>query len=177
MAEQPPNQFQAVSNEDVVHHKSKRRDKKNATDAMHLNLTSMIDVIFLLLIYFVITASFAVGEGVITANLPRGSGPAEEDEPPKRPITIEVTTVGTADARINVIGFNDPPRNFKQLAQFLMVHQKNPNKNRHGHYLPDNPVIIQPDGQVRWQHVVNAFNAAVKAQYTNISFAQVGPSG
>ena len=33
-----------------------------------LNLTAMIDVIFLLLIYFVVTANFTPGEGILTAN-------------------------------------------------------------------------------------------------------------
>ena len=37
----------------------------------------------------------------------------------------------------------------------------------------DAPVVIKPDGAVRWQHVVNAFNSAVTARYRNVSFAQV----
>ena len=44
--------------------------------------------------------------------------------------------------------------------------------NPSGSFKPDNPLIIEPDGRVRWQHVVNAFNAAVKARYTNVAFAQ-----
>ena len=34
-------------------------------------VASYIDVVFLLLIYFVVTASFAQGEGILTANFPR----------------------------------------------------------------------------------------------------------
>ena len=58
---------------------------------MELKMTSMIDVVFLLLIYFVITASFAVGEGVITAQFPVGTGEADPLDPPKNPIKIIVT--------------------------------------------------------------------------------------
>jgi hypothetical protein len=39
-----------------------------------------------------------------------------------------------------------------------------------GIYEPDNPVLIEPAPGVRWQHVVNAFNAAIAAKYTNVSF-------
>ena len=45
---------------------------------------------------------------------------------------------------------------------------------RSGAFKPDNPVVIRAEAEVRWQHVANAFNAAVRARYSNINFAQVG---
>ena len=165
--------IEVLSDEEVGLHK-KKKERKPAK--MHLNLTSMIDVIFLLLIYFVITASFTMGEGVIVANLPRGTGQAPDpDEPPPLKITIQITTLGNRGVgyRVSLLGFHDAPRNFKDLGALLMKYQNNPNKGRHGRYPVDSPVIIQPTAQVRWQHVVNAFNQAVKAQYENINFAQV----
>jgi len=42
-----------------------------------------------------------------------------------------------------------------------------------GVFKPGNRVVIKPGAGVRWQHVANAFNAAVRARYTNINFAQV----
>jgi biopolymer transport protein ExbD len=161
-----------VMDEEVVHHEPKKRPLRDPA-RMTLNLTSMIDVIFQLLIYFVITASFSVGEGVITANLPEiGIGKAAEvEEPPKPKIRVRVSTRGLASYRLEVAGFGDQPASFKDLAAFLLRHQKNPDKGLMGSYPPDTPVLIEPDSTVRWQHVVNAFNAAVKAKYTNISFA------
>jgi len=171
MAEQ---KIEVLTDEQVVRHK--KRDKEMAPAKMTLNLTSMIDVIFLLLIYFVITASFSMGEGVIVANLPRGTGlEPDPDKPPPLKITVALTTLGNQGVgyRINLLGFPDAPHNFKQLATLLIKYQHNPKKGRHGRYPPDSPVIIQPTAAVRWQHVVNAFNATLKAQYENISFAQV----
>jgi len=41
-----------------------------------------------------------------------------------------------------------------------------------GPFSDETPVIIQPSGNVRWQHVVNAFNAALGARFKHIAFAQ-----
>lgn len=162
----------AVSQEEVPHHARREREIKSVN--MQLNLTSMIDVIFQLLIYFVITASFAVGEGVITAKLPEGTGVASAStELPKQPLNILLQSQGGYDVRIGIEGIPQAPANFTQLNELLVQIQYDPSQGRtSGAYKPDNPVIIKPDGRVRWQHVVNAFNAAVKARYSNVSFAQ-----
>ena len=44
----------------------RQRRSRNTRDKISLNLTSCIDVVFLLLIFFLTTANFAEGEGVIT---------------------------------------------------------------------------------------------------------------
>lgn len=166
--------IEVLTDEEVVPHKRKKREVGPAK--MDLNLTSMIDVIFLLLIYFIITASFTMGEGVVVANLPRGTGQAPDpDKPPPLKITVALTTLGNQGVgyRINLLGFPEAPHNFKQLYSLLVKVQSNPSKGRLGRYPVDSPVIIQPTAAVRWQHVVNAFNAAIKAKYENISFAQV----
>lgn len=144
---------------------------------MQLNLTSMIDVIFLLLIYFVISASFTIGEGVLTAKLPAGTGEASNTlEPPKQPLRIilsRATEIG--GCRIHIEGAG-PMDNFADLAEMLVRLQYDPDRGRSGMFKPDNPIQIVPEGKVRWQHVVNSFNATLKARYTNVAFARAGES-
>jgi len=74
----------------TVHHISRRKKQGVAPARMQLNLTSMIDVIFQLLIYFVVTANFMLDEGVLVAKMPQGTGKSDEQqiEPPpeKRPV-------------------------------------------------------------------------------------------
>lgn len=138
----------------------------------------MIDVIFQLLIYFVVTASFMIDEGVLTAKLPQGSGsPVAADELPPEKINIRLTADPADDTlvRIERGSTNNPVRyaSFNALASDLDRLRYDPEVGQAGGiYEPDNPVIIAPQGTVRWQHVVNAFNAAVAAQYTNVSFAE-----
>lgn len=186
MPQDPPDIFDELPAtddllEETVHHVSqrqKRRKQRGVGGAnMNLNLTAMIDVVFQLLIYFVVTSSFAVGEGVITAKLPTGPGnPQTSKKPPERPLTIVVNSAGAIGTsyRVYIQGLAGRPNNFKELAETLIQLQFDPQRGLNGAYKPDNPVIIKPDGTVRWQHVVNAFNAAVKARYSNVAFAQAG---
>lgn len=164
--------FDAQTQEDVVHHVSGRKKRGPKAANMQLNMTSMIDIVFQLLIYFIITASFAQGEGIITAKFPQGTGQAPtEEDPPDRPLRIRITPHGEAGYRLAIDGIS-APTNFKELAGTLINLQYAPDQGREGAYKPDNPVVIKPEGLVRWTHVVNAFNAAVKAKYSNVAFAQ-----
>ncbi len=170
----PETQVKPNSNNDAtVHHESRRSKRSQQPARMQLNLTSMIDVIFQLLIYFVVTASFAAGEGIITAKLPQGTGGApSKAEPPKQPLNIILSSAGTFGYNIGIQNQPAAPRDFEQLATMLEGLQFDPERGRSGAYKPDHPVIIKPAGNVRWQHVVNAFNAAITARYSNVSFAQ-----
>lgn len=161
---------------ETIHHQPRRKKEGLRPVKMTVNLTSMIDVIFQLLIYFIVTAQFTIGEGVLTAKLPQGPGkPRPDTTPPDKPLNIIVQSAG-ADGigyRLSIGGLADP-ESFKQLSHALSQLQYAPERSLNGPYKPDNPVIIKPDGNVRWQHVVNTFNAAIKARYSNIQFAQAG---
>ena len=64
-----------IPDEEVVHHVSTRKKRKKGVggESMQLQMTSMIDVVFLLLIYFVITANFTIDEGTLLATMPGNS--------------------------------------------------------------------------------------------------------
>jgi len=135
---------------------------------------AMMDVCFQLLIFFVLTASFAVGEGVLPADLPVGQGKKSDDtKPPEQPITILVRTLGGQDVAIEIQGRPRPlGKDYNELFRELQALQYDPKTNPSGAYDPEAPVIIKPDGTVPWVHVVNAFNAAVRAKYQNVNFAK-----
>lgn len=161
----------------MSHSHKKSRSRRRSVDpaGMQLNLTSMIDVIFLLLIYFVITATFTPDEGVITTKLPaqEGMSSTKLPEPPKRPLNIVVSTAGKYGYRLHIEGAPQTPADFVQLNRILTELQYAPKRGRTGPFPDDTPVLIKPDGTARWQHVINAFNAAISAQYSNVSFARV----
>ena len=170
-------QQQQGPDEETVHHQSARQKRSAGIQParMQLNLTSMIDVIFQLLIYFVVTATFAANEGVLSADLPEiGSGTADNPEPPKEKLHIDLNSYEQTSVRIRV--FNQRIASFQDLHERLLNVQHYPEEGRTGEFAVDDPIVIRPTGRVRWQHVVNAFNAAVRAQYENISFAASGGS-
>jgi biopolymer transport protein ExbD len=155
-------------NIELVHHRSSRKREVKAAD-MSLNLTAMIDVIFLLLIYFVVTSSFAVGEGVIVARMPEGTGTETPTlAPPKQKLVVRVSSVGDEGYVLTVQGYPTRPATFVELYAILQQMQGTQHKD-------DDPVVIQPDRSVRWQHALNAFNQAVKARYKDVRFGQSTP--
>ncbi len=164
----PATSLSSQTDESVVGHASPRMKRELPQTRMQLNLTSMIDVIFQLLIYFVITANFTMDEGVLTARLPEeGNAPVESTlEPPDPPLFISVASAGLEHYQIRLEGFPEAPNDFVGLGRMLkdlaVTRTFDPEKK---------PIVIKPDAQVRWQHVVNTFNAAVGAEYKKVSFA------
>lgn len=171
-AAQPAAVMQA---DQIVHHRSAGKRRGRPKPNIQPNLSAMIDVIFLLLIYFVTTANFTPDEGVLTAKLPQGTGKTSESmSPPQRPLNIVLSPAGEVECRISIQGYPQAPTDFAELATLLVQLQYDPDRGlRSGAFKPDSPVVIKPEAGVRWQHVANAFNAAVRARYTNINFAQV----
>ena len=166
-----------VPDEQVPHHVSPRKRRRHSNAIGQLNLTSMIDVIFLLLIYFVVTSNFRVNEGVLTATLPQGSGkPQETTKLPPQKIELLLSAGIVDDTQVTIQHGSTTYASFGELRQSLAAQRLDPEAGQlNGLYEADNPIIIQPAANVRWQHVVNAFNACMAAKYTNVSFAK--PTG
>lgn len=168
----PDSPSRGASKKDAVEPLETRARQPKPKKMAELNLTSMLDVIFQLLIFFVLTASFAQGEGILPADLPSGqSTSTSEEKPPEQPIDIVLRSLGGSDVSIQLGNNPTPPADFEELFKMLRSIQNSP-QNPNGAYNPDDPVIIKPDKTVRWADVVNAFNAAIRAKYTNVNFAQ-----
>ncbi|MCE9590284.1 MAG: biopolymer transporter ExbD [Planctomycetes bacterium] len=171
----PPDPFAVPATR--IEETPRKRPKRLERNEITLNLVAMLDMAFNILIFFILTANFAVGEGVLTAKLPAsgsgGTGGAPVAEIPKNPIVINVASAGDSYS-VNIEGSMNSTRDFTELQTQLNQMQSDPSRGFTGPYKPDNPVIIKPDGEVRWQHVVNAFNAAISARYSDISFSRSG---
>ncbi len=126
----------------------------------------MIDVTFLLLIFFVVTTTFKRPEGVFASKLPSDAGTPAATLPIS-PIVVRISQSDAAGRyfQIRIDNFARSPQTFGELAQFLIDVQANPGFDR------QTPVVIFPESEVRWDHVVNCWNAAVRAKCTTITFA------
>lgn len=144
---------------------------------MQLNLTAMIDVVFLLLVYFIVTVNFAADEGVLTGAIPRQTGESQARELPKRPIRLLLTAAGETGCAVRISGQAQVTGDFNAIATLLAESQWAPERGRKGMFKPDHPVLVESAQTVRWQHVVNAFNAAVRAGFSNVSFAPPADPG
>lgn len=140
-----------------------------------LNLTAMIDVVFLLLIYFMVATEFKVGEEVYRLDLPARAGAAQQrdpfqlDEQPLR-IAVDSTGPGRSAYHLSLDGPYPQPASFQALYEFLRKRQIGENAIG-ALFAPDHPIIIEPSRTTRWDHAIEAFNAPARARYTNVRFA------
>ena len=129
-------------------------------------MTPMIDIIFQLLIFFLLTPTFQSHEGYLTTNLPRDQGPNRAPQDILERIKIELLDEGNEGEGVSII-LNDTQSlgdNFKGLRSALEGY-------RAQGLQPTHPILISPTMAVRHKFVVRAFDAAVTARFTSIHFA------
>lgn len=174
----PGSEESSVSPETLAIDRARRHRRRGARKGggINLNLTAMIDVVFLLLIYFMVATEFKVGEEVYRLDLPerqqaqRELDPFDLDEEPLR-IAVASTAFGRQRYRLSIEGPYPQPENFEALNRFLEERQIN-EFTTGGLFEADHPVIIEPTRTTSWAHAMEAFNAAARARYTNIMFAK-----
>lgn len=154
-----------------------RRRKRRGGVTLSLSMTPMIDVVFLLLIYFMVATDFRMGEEVFRMDVPGGEAqrdPFTLDEEPLR-INVVSTGISPEQYRLNLDGPYPQPATFEELYEFLNSRQVNESNTMSGAlFAPAHPILIQPTRRTRWEHAIEAFNAAARAKYTNITFATPG---
>ena len=147
--------------------------RRPAKPSLSLNLTAMIDVTFLLLVYFMVATQFKVGEELYRMDLPdRGPARAPVDpfELDEEPLRIRVASVGYAmgDYRLELVGPYPQPASFADLYDFLRRRQIS-ETTVGGLFAADHPIIIEPTKSTQWQHALETFNAAARARYSNVT--------
>jgi biopolymer transport protein ExbD len=143
--------------------RARGRRRTTAGARLTLNLVPMIDIVFLLLIFFLVGTRFITAEGVLPGRLPRQDG-RQTLPVPVPPIQIRLAATSNDAPEITIAGRTSRPRDFEQLAAVLAQIQREPG------YDDQTPVVLQADEELAWDHVVNAYNAAVRARYRNIIF-------
>lgn len=126
----------------------------------------MVDVVFLLLIFFISTTTFERAEGLLAAQLPKQGSFADSIALPISPIIVhlEQTGPGPTDYSMRIENFVDHPTTFSELSKFLKGVQGNPG------FDDETPVVLKTAFQVKWDHVVGCWNAAVAAGCKHVSF-------
>ncbi|MCG3138413.1 MAG: hypothetical protein HJJLKODD_02277 [Phycisphaerae bacterium] len=161
--------------DETVHYEAPRKKRAKEEASMSVNLTPAIDITFNLLIFFVVGTTFAKVEGLLPSALPSVEGVVQATPLPVSPIKIRLKQVGDGpgDYQLRIDQWRQPPESFEELTVILEDFLNKPGFNR------DTPVIIYAEKKVRWNHVVNCFNAIRRVRWSlpgeegfkNISFA------
>lgn len=120
-----------------------------------INLTPLIDVVFLLLIFFMVTTTFTK-ETRLLINLPQASG----DVADSRPSTLELVIAKDGSYAVN--GQNLINRDIKTIMAAL--------KDASGDNA-DIPLVITADAQATHQAVITAMDAAAKLGFDQLNIA------
>ncbi len=125
--------------------------KTQHDDAPALNLTSMIDVLFLLIIFFMVATKFDEMERNIDVAVPEVSQ-ADDGGSPPRSLVVTVLAGGQME-------LDGAPVTFDELTARLAA-ARTP--------LTEPSVVIRGDGQCAFQHVASALAACQQAGISDL---------
>jgi biopolymer transport protein ExbD len=123
-----------------------------------VNLTSLIDVVLLLLIFFMVSTSF-VKQSQITIRLPEAENKAIVEEVPRQ-IDIMITATGTY-----LVNGRELINNRAETIRNALQKTSGGNNNL--------PLTISADANAKHQDVVTAMDVAGRLGFTKISIATV----
>ena len=134
----------------------------NSDDALQLNLTPMIDVVFLLVIFFMAATQFADAERAIDLDLPDVASAGTNLAIPNEPMIVSVNQSGT-------LALDGKQVTIEELTEDLRLAAQD---------RPDLEVQVHGDSGVVFQEVAGALAACRAAGVTDIGITvEVAASG
>lgn len=143
--------------------KLKHRDEVKAA----VDMTPMIDCVFLLLVFFMVSTTFHKQEADISFALPGTADPAESVDIPDEQI-IQITAAG--NVFLNDLEYDAPTDpDMPELVKTLILFRQTAEANK----VPA-MITIAPEDTVKQQRVVDVLNACTAAKIANVTFAVDG---
>ncbi len=136
-----------------------RVPQRERPPGLRFNITPLIDVVFLLVIFFMVTAHFAQSEPVEAVELPQATQVDDGDESPRRMI-VSVTRDGAMFVKGRPI----------DLPEFETLLQSETNGRT-----ADYEVRIRSDQQTPYEHVEPLLLACLRSGVTNVGFNVIKP--
>jgi biopolymer transport protein ExbD len=124
-------------------------------------IAPMVDVVFVLLLFFMASAGSQVVERELNISLPSGRG-AKAAGPPPTPVIIDISPEGVVSMNNKIF---DTPAS-KEMPE-LRARLKE-NIDRFG---DKDPVIIRPADNARQERIIDVLNSAAAAGVKNLTFS------
>lgn len=139
-----------------------RVPRLNRSGGVGINMTPLIDVVFQLLIFFLVSSHLAKQETQMTLPLPAAQGGREADPQSEHPrATLNVL----ADGTLLLFGHHVPPKDLAARLALLV-------KDQGG----DVELRVRADRDVPYKHVEPLLVACTRAGLSNVTFAVVAES-
>ncbi|MEN1682206.1 MAG: biopolymer transporter ExbD, partial [Planctomycetota bacterium] len=125
--------------------------KTTADDPTAINLTPMIDVVFLLVIFFMVATKFTEAERSIDLQLPTAAA-AGDSAPPPEPRTVSVFEDGHVELDGQTVGLAELTARLAELTA----------------HSDDLQVVIHGDARTDFQHVAAALAACREGRVSDL---------
>jgi len=124
-------------------------------------IAPMVDVVFVLMLFFMASAGSQIVEKELNISLPSGAT-ASSSAQPKTPIMIDISADG--QVTMNNQSFGTPTdRKLQALRDWL--------KNAIEQFGGEDPIIIRPNSDARHERIIDVLNAASAAGVKNLTFS------
>ena len=124
-------------------------------------IAPMVDVVFVLMLFFMACAGAQVKEKELNISLPSGAAPSTQTAP-KTPIVIDISPEGQVSANSTTFGAATD-KGLTALREFL--------KGTIEQFGGEDPVIIRPASETRHERIIDVLNAAAAAGVKNLTFS------
>lgn len=143
----------------------KRRGIESDSPNMGFQIAPMIDVVFVIMLFFMVMAGAVKVERELKTSLP-GLAPANLDKPQEMPDEIVVAVEETGVVTLNEEEFDTPES--KDLPNFTstLVLLKQEADNRGAKVI----VTIEAEEQAKYDRVIDVLNSMAKAKISNVTF-------
>lgn len=121
-------------------------------EEQEIDLTPMLDVVFIMLIFFIVTATFVKEVGIDVNSPDKNQNVKDAD---KQSIVVQITSRDRIRIRNRDIDFRSVRANIERL------HAEN----------PDAPVVVQPHPDSTTEIMIHVMDAARQAGIYNVSIA------
>lgn len=125
-------------------------------------IAPMVDVVFVLLLFFMASAGSQIVEKELNINLPSGRSEASQPGTPSTPIIIDIFPDGQVQLN-NKVYDNPANKDLPELRAWL--------KDTIDKFGDKDPVIIRPDPQTKHERIMDVLNAAAAAGVKNLTFS------
>ncbi len=129
------------------------RRKHRANDEAEINITPMLDIVFIMLIFFIVTTSFVKEKGLEVSR--PSSAPPKEVKKSKGPIVVKID----ANGNITMKG---------RMLDFMAVEA---NLEREKAEKPDSPLIVAAHPDAETNSLVTVLDAAKEVGIGSVSVA------
>jgi biopolymer transport protein ExbD len=123
-------------------------------------IAPMVDVVFVLMLFFMASAGSQVVERELNINLPSGQG--SQGTSAVTPIIIDISPDGGVSVNTEIYG-NPGDKNLDRLKSWL--------QNARESFGENDPVIIRPNPDTKHERIVDVLNAAAFARIKNLTFS------